>query len=279
MFKKIFLITVLIFISYILILFVASRFQIPSNEREWESGFEKLVTVNIYGDMVTLNNVRDWRYDQNGPISYSYKTQTVNSSEIVNVWYLISKPNQNGPMGHVFYIFDFADGQTVSLSIEARREKNEPFSGIRGVFNAYEIMYMWGSEEDFLVFRPVTYDKQVYMYPIKGTSGEAKALFMSLVNETKRLETEPTFYNSLAHNCTNTFYQHANSLNPGTVPFRLTQWLVGWSDRTILRLGYFNTDITHVRTLRPAYYVSDLVKEYYQDVDMSQLIRQNLPNQ
>lgn len=276
MIKKIVYWVLFIFIAYISILFIASRFATPSNNRDWESGFSPLVNVKIDENNVTLSNVRSYRYSETETISWNYKDVTVNLDDIERVWYVISKPSKNNTGGHVFYIFDFKNREPLVLSIEARREKEEPFNGVKGVFRGYEIMYMWGDEKDFLVMRPVLYNKWVNMYPLKVSNEEAKVLFLDLAEATHSLETTPVWYNSLVHNCANSFYQHVNDLAPGTVPFRITQWLVGDSDKTLLKLGYFDTDITNIGDAREKYAVSDFTKEHYNDENFSQELREYL---
>lgn len=279
MIKKIVYWILFIFISYISILFIASRFAVPSNDRDWESGFSPLPTVVINGDTVTINNVRDYRYNESETLSWNTKSVTVNVNDIERVWYLISKPSKNNTGGHVFYTFDFRNSDPLVLSIEARREKGEPFNGVKGVFRGYEIMYMWGTEKDFLVMRPVLYKKWVNMYPLKIGNEEAKVLFLDLVETTHSLETTPVWYNSLVHNCANTFYQHVNDLAPGTVPFKITQWLVGDSDKTLFNLGYFNINSANIDEARDEYAVSEFTMEHYNDENFPQELREYLLNE
>lgn len=44
---------------------------------------------------VTINDIRDWTYDENGPITYDYISKTYDPSKLKNVYFLM-EPFQNG---------------------------------------------------------------------------------------------------------------------------------------------------------------------------------------
>lgn len=52
-------------------------------------------------------------------------------------------------VAHTYFVFDFQDQQPVAVSVESRRERGEGYDSIHGLFNEYELMYIWGTERDF----------------------------------------------------------------------------------------------------------------------------------
>ena len=53
---------------------------------------------------------------------------------------------------HTLLLFEFEGDRLLGLTIEARRERNEDYSALRGIFNAFELAYVWGTARDFLKF-------------------------------------------------------------------------------------------------------------------------------
>ena len=47
-------------------------------------------------------------------------------------------------MAHTYFVFDFEDQPPVAISVEARRERGESYDVVRGMFNEFELIYIWG---------------------------------------------------------------------------------------------------------------------------------------
>ena len=92
----------------------------------------------------------------------------------------------------------------MAFSIETRKEKNEDYSTLKGIFKQYELMYIVGDERDLIRVRTDYRDPQedVYVYRLRMPPEGARRLFLEYVNKINRLNEEPEFYNTLITNCT-----------------------------------------------------------------------------
>jgi len=98
----------------------------------------------------------------------------------------------------------------VAFSIEARKEKDEGYSSIKGFFKQYELIYVVADERDVIRLRTDYRDPQedVYVYRTRITPENARRLFMEYVNQINELKDKPEFYNTLTTNCTTNVVRH-----------------------------------------------------------------------
>jgi hypothetical protein len=272
---------VLLAISYLmfwlLYIFLLLR---PSNTRTWESGMEHPPRITIAGTSVFVHNVRDFRHTPEGTLSYSYLTRAFDIDAIQRVWF-VEEPFIIPPftaftgVAHTYFVFDFHDQEPVVISVEARREKGETYSAWRGLFNNYELIYVWATEEDVTVRRAVLENNELYMYPLTISLEAAKQLFLELAQTSHELETNPRFYNTLTSNCTNELAKAANKVRPGAIPRNVALLFPGYSEELLYRLGFIPNDVA-LEALRKRYYISALVKELYDREGFSILLRLEL---
>jgi Domain of unknown function (DUF4105) len=143
------------------------------------------------------------------------------------------------------------------------------------LFNQYELIYIWGDEEDLTVRRVVLGDNKLYMYPLILSRTAAQRLFIQLASASQQLETRPRFYNTLTSNCTNELARVANSTEPGAIPPDLALIFPGFSDELLYKLGFIRSDAP-LDELRNRYYISDVVKGIYQENEFARLLRSEL---
>lgn len=178
-------------------------------------------------------------------------------------------------IAHTYFVFDFRDQPPVAISVESRRERGEGYDAIRGVFNEYELIYLWGTEQDVTGLRAVLEKNQLYMYPLVGSMDSAWRLFLDLAEVTQQLETQPRFYNSLTSNCTNELAKVANQAQPGAIPPNIALILPGYAASLLYNLGFIPTDAP-LETVRQRYAISDTVAATVDQPDFSRLLRQRL---
>lgn len=244
----------------------------PSNNKVWNEQFAVNTNIEVNGNEYTFKNVRDWKWDKNGVVSKEYLDKTYDINELENVWFLLQPFDSNKRLAHTFLIFDFSNGETISLSIEARREQGETYNGLLGAFKQYEIMYMWGTEKDFIGKRAVYDNQTIYMYPLKINDEYKKQLFIHLVNKTNSLYSNAEFYNTFTSNCTNSLAKVANEINKNSVPVNISWWLTGLSDKYLYKLGYINTN-TPVEQIRQKYTITQFANEHINEGDFSRKLR------
>jgi len=226
------------------VIFTITSFKKPLLDRNWESDSKILPNIIFSddGDFVSIKNLRDWRYEKDKVISYNYYTETFDLNKVKNSYLLFNPFGQWEGVGHSFFVFEFEDGKEVSISIEARREKDEPYKITNGVINEYEIWYAIGSSADFLTRRAIYNEEDLYMYPLLISATSSKVIFIDMLKSTKKLETEPGFYNTITSNCTNLLAESANRVKPGSVPWHYARIFTGYADNQLYDLGFIPQD-------------------------------------
>lgn len=206
----------------------------PLGDRTWLPEQARTATAEVQ-DSITLTNVRDWTYNAQGPVTADWTTAIINPKDITRAWFLIEPFSTLEAVGHTFLSFELSDGRVYSFSVEARREENETYSAIQGLFREYELSYQWGTERDFVTRRLIYLDHPLRLYPLTLSPEASQALFLSLIEETNNLAERPRFYHTLSANCTNVLAKIVNKHYPGTLPWDTSWYLTGYADRYLMR--------------------------------------------
>lgn len=258
--KRLPLIASLLTVAVCAVLSTFFLFLKPSNNRHWVEEFSVLPDVEIDGDVVTIHNIRDWRHSEKETTSHHYISRAFDSNKLERVWFLIEPFGQWDGVAHTYFVFDFIDQEPVSFSIEARREVGEEYSAFLGLFKKYELIYMWGTEQDFTLKRVVQLKNDVHMYPMTVSGEFQKKLFMELAYATQQLKSTPRFYNTLSSNCTNNLAYHANNIQSGAAPFHYARFLTGYSGQYLYDLGYIPTQLPYEK-VKEQYHINTLIDE------------------
>jgi hypothetical protein len=208
----------------------------PSLDRNWSEESKVLPDVTISENEINVKNLRDWRYASDTIVTKSYYNETFNLNRIENVYFLISPFGESKHAAHTFFTFEFSDGKSVSVSVEARREAGDEYSTLKGALNNYELWYTWGSAADFYTRRAVNFGDRLYKYPLLVSTTTARALLVDLAKTTEKLETEPQFYNTVLTNCTNVLADAANRISPGSIPWNWAHIYTGFADDKLYEL-------------------------------------------
>jgi hypothetical protein len=183
----------------------------PSNDRQWQQDVEKLAYATIEGDLVTVRNVRNFDYKSEFDYLPAYYTKTYDLSKLEGAD-LFSTYWMGPAIAHTMLSFNFGEGGHLVISIEARKEKGESYSSIKGFFRQFELIYIVADERDLVRLR-TNYRKNpiedVYLYPIHWSKEDVKQVFLQYINEINRLNEKPAFYNTLLENCTTMLWMHS----------------------------------------------------------------------
>jgi len=163
----------------------------PSNERTWEYGMTTLPHITVEGSLVHVQFERDFRWNADGPVSSDYLDRTFDVERLQRVWFVQEPftiaPFENfGGVAHTYLVFDFDDQPPVAVSVEARRERGERYDAARGALNDFELIYIWGTEQDVTGRRAILDKKQLYMYPLVGSTHSAQRLFVELARASRQ---------------------------------------------------------------------------------------------
>lgn len=245
----------------------------PSNTRDWNPDQAVLPFADIENNQVQIHNIRNFTYTSPSNFTPGYYDETFDLAALQRVWYVVEPFSGLKGSAHTFLSFEFENNKFVSISVEIRKEKDESFSALKGMFNTYELMYVIASETDVIKLRSNYRKDDVYLYPIATTHDKARALFLDMINRTNKLKEQPEFYNTLTNNCTTNIARHVNAVTPHKVPwFALQLVLPANSDALAYKLGLIDTTLPFEEA-REYFHINSRAIEHADDPDFSIKIR------
>jgi len=204
----------------------------PRHDRDWYPHLSRLPHVDLADGVFSIAPYGEWTYTEDDPDERVWTAVPPHQiSDVRRVWFVMEPHPGLKLMAHTFVLFEFGEGDLVGLTIEARKETREHYSALAGAFSKYELMYYWASPRDLMTRRAVMMDRELYMYPLALSQGEAEAYLTALLEKTVSIEHRPRFYNTLTSNCTNELAKAAR------LPWDPAFILTGGADAGLYRLG------------------------------------------
>lgn len=173
----------------------------PSHQRRWADDLAHITTGRVEGDMVTLNNVRDFTWRTLDDYDVRWETRSFDLSKLRSVDLITSQWGMPG-IAHVLVSFGFEDGEFISFTVEIRRERHESFSAIGGFFKQFELAVLATDENDAVRVRSNVRGEQMHLYRVDMPQTAMRDLFVAYVEEGNQLADAARFYHTLTANCT-----------------------------------------------------------------------------
>lgn len=203
----------------------------PRADRDWYPYLSRTAHVELSGERFSVTPVTAWAYAREGPTHQAYVEAGYELSQLRRVWFVLEPQPGSSLAAHTLLLFEFADDRLLGLTIEARREADEDYSALAGIFNAYELAYVWGTARDLLTRRAVMLEHEVFVYPVAIDAAQRRTLLTQLLQRADALERRPRYYNTLFSNCTNELAKAAGfNWAPAFI-------LTGRSDEYLFRRG------------------------------------------
>lgn len=263
----------------IFILSLIWYFSIPAEQnRDWDPEVEHVLKVQRHGDLVTLENVRNFNWRQEHDYDARWETRTVNLDDLTGV-NIITSYWMGPQIAHTLVSFDFKNEAPLVFSLETRKKRGEGFSAIGGFFRKFELSLIAADEKDIIYTRSNVRHEQVYFFPLDMPKAEMRGLFEEYLLTAKQLEQKPSWYNTLTSNCTTLVFDMAQVVSKSPLPL----------DYRLLVSGYLPNYLYDLHALDQKW----SIKEWYQQAhinpktnhlknpsskEYSQTIRQGLPN-
>lgn len=247
----------------------------PSNSRDWAPDVARTARATFDGSRVTIQNVRNFSYRSESDYGQRWETRTYDLDAVRGVDLFLSfwGPTQ---IAHTIVSWDFGGGQHLAISIETRKEKGESYSALRGFFHQYELYYVVADERDLVGLRTNYRGEQVYLYRIRATAQQARALLVDYLDEVNQLADHPQWYNALTQNCTTTIRGHAHNIGAGgALDWRLLA--NGHLDELLYERGQIDTSLPFT-DLKARSDITEKAKRPDDSPDFSAKIRQGLPD-
>ena len=186
----------------------------PSHERNWEDSWLRLPRAEIDGDRITIRDFRDFKWRTANDYDAVWCDRRFHFSKLEGLNLIVHPFGNSSLLAHVFLAFDFGEEGRLLVSPEARREKGEIYGVVKGAMRQFELIYLLGSEEDFLMDRCVVREGRVFDFPVRATPGFRESLLRDLLATTNRIFEKPEFYNSIRRNCMTVLVDHIDALRP-----------------------------------------------------------------
>ena len=249
----------------------------PSNDRMWQPDVAQLAYATFDGDWVTVHNIRNFSYRTETDYTPGYYTKTFDLKKLDRVD-LYAVYWMGPAIAHTIISFGFGGKDFLAISIEARKEKGEGYSAIKGFFRQYELVYIVADERDVIGLRAnVRKDpsEDVYRFRIKGDVEHGRQFFREYMNTINAVREHPQFYNTLTENCTNMIWMLAN-FNPDRVPFSWKILASGYAPEYLYDMGRLDTSVSFSE-LQKQGYVNPIARQLGDDSAFSQKIRSTGP--
>lgn len=250
--------------------FIAFR---PSHDRPWRPEVASLPRALIDGDRVRLTGVRNFDYRSADDFTVRYEEREVSLAHLTSMDLFISYWSV-GPVAHTFVSFNFDNASPISISIEARLEKDEGFDPLAALFKQFELIYVVGEERDLVRVRTDYRQEEVYLYRIKAAPAAVRRLFLIYMGRINAIGGHAEWYHLLKNNCTVNIVRHANAAGRvGRYDYRLL--LNGWVDRYLYDAGSVDTSLPF-EALRRQSRIDDSARAAGDAPDFSARIRGSL---
>jgi hypothetical protein len=247
----------------------------PSNDRDWLADVARLPRATFDGDVVTIENVRDFRYRSETDYDPVWETRTYDLSRIDRLdLFLIYWGSPY--IAHTILSWGFDDGRHLAISIETRKEKGESYSAVRGFFRQFELYYVVADERDVIGLRTDFRGEDVYLYRFRVTPQQAAIVLRAYLDEINHLAETPQWYNAMTLNCTTAGRRHTSRVATN----RSWDWRIlvnGYLDRLAYERGTIDTSLPF-EALRRRSNIVERANAAGDGDDFSNLIRQGLPD-
>lgn len=115
------------------------------------------------------------------------------------------------PVGHVFIIFRYTDGQEVAVSPEAATAERDTFSLMRGFFKTYRLRYFI-REPNAFIRQYLEHGRRVTEHLLDLTQDQLQLLREKMQERTSALETNPEWYHTVFNSCVTSITDHLDDV-------------------------------------------------------------------
>lgn len=231
----------------------------PSASRDWATDQAVAADAAVDGHLLRVRNVRDFRFDSSGTITQRYYDAVYDLDSVETVWFALTTFSKKWRApAHTFVSFGFADGRYLAISVEARREAEEAYGILAGMFRRYELIYVLGDERDLIGRRVAVEGDATWLYPVRAPRERIRALLSGMATRAGELQRQPEFYHSFLNSCTSNLVAHVNAVAPGRIPAGWKVLVPGYTDDVALSLGLID-DSTSLEAVRRRYRIDRAV--------------------
>ena len=246
----------------------------PSNDRDWQPDVAVLAYADVEGNKVTVHNIRNCDYRTETDYDVRHYDQTfdldkIRSADLYMVYW-------GAPyMAHTMVSFGFEGGDHLCFSIEARKEKGEGYSAVKGFFRQFELVYIAADERDLIRLRTdYRQGEEVYLFRLNGSADQVRNFFLNYVHRMNSLRDQPKWYNALSQNCTTSIRMQRTAADRAPWDWRMLA--NGYGDELLYERGAIVTNLP-LAELKERAHINARARAADKEADFSRRIRQGVP--
>ncbi len=239
-----------------------------SNDHNWRSEVSKLAKIEINNHIASIQNLRSFQWHDADKATSNWLTRNYDLNSLVELNLIIEPFKDSQYMAHAMLDFDFGDQGHVIVSVEARKEQDEEYGLIAGAIRQFELIYIFGDEQDLLGLRAIGRKSTLHLYPIKAEPSFIISLFKDLANSANKLHDEPTFYRTLRDNCTTTLVKHIDRQYKQHIGLRMETIFPAKAGELLYKLDRMDTNLAYPQVYE-ASRIDHLVRNYWGQEDFS----------
>ncbi|MES2996131.1 MAG: DUF4105 domain-containing protein [Verrucomicrobiota bacterium] len=245
----------------------------PRQFRDWKPGLDRVPRAEVNGGVVTIENVRNFKYHTLKNFDEVWEKRTYDMGELKGVDLFLNYWGM--PLiAHPIYSFDFGTGGRICFSMETRQETTEDYSNVAGFYRQYELICVAAEERDVIRLRTNHRTKEdVYLYRLDLP--RARRMFLEYVATINALREKPRWYHAITENCTTAVRNQTAAAERGSWDWR---YLVsGKLDELFYQRGIIVADGLKFSELKRRARVNDAALSADADGDFSAAIRRDRP--
>jgi hypothetical protein len=246
----------------------------PSNHREWAPEVALAPTAEIDGDRVVVYGLRNFSHRGPGRDAERWESRSYDLSALRGLDLFLFTGGPLALLAHPILSWEFEGGRHLAVSVEPRREQDEAYSALAGLFRNYELVYVAADERD-LVGQRVRRGEEVHLYRLATPAPRARALLLDTLEAMNRLAVEPAWYHAFATEAATTLATVARGV-AGWEPWSGIPPLDGQLDAWLHARGVLATDLP-LAELRAASRVTERARAATRYADFPTRIRRGLP--
>lgn len=188
----------------------------PTPEK-WKKTWAVAPEFEQQGDMLTVRNIRDFRYRTEDDSDARYLTETYDLNSLIGVDFAECHWDGMEAICHTMLSFHFADGRRLAVSAETRLPEGVEQGAIPGLYKKFGILYLFGTEEDLFGLRTNIRHEDLSIYPLKIKKTGARKLLQHYIDLAREAEETHRAYNTISGNCSTGLVSGFRALVP-TMP-------------------------------------------------------------
>lgn len=174
---------------------------LPNPRGPWQTPWARTPHCTLDGNILTIQDLRDFRYTTENDYEPRYTTQTYDLSTLVGADFAECRWDGHEAICHTMMSFAFADGRHIVFSVETRVPEGEEQTALGGLYKRYGLAYLIGTEEDIFALRTNYRHEDLYLYPLDATPQQALAILLGMLEFATDANENGAHYNTVTANC------------------------------------------------------------------------------